>query len=365
MTEHPLLMPTFWKQPAFWGITYRQLSLVVLLYFLFALFYNVALSINNYQWEDLPFLTFLGNNFVRTNLDYLLKLLCTAPIWYLLFYRLSSRPLSQRLLMHSILLPLYVATWQSIYYLISDWLQIGRLGGSGSIWDTYITMLFYCIQFGFFHAYAYYMNYQKQREEEAKLRELALQSELSALKAQLNPHFLYNVFNTISASVPPELEHTREMLAELADLFRYQLKASRSERVLLRDELEFVQKYLALEKARFGDRLRIRYAVSDEVLDEPIAPMLLQPLLENAVKHGISPLIEGGDILLRISRQGDRLQFHIADTGKGLNGHRHRLYDGVGLNNTRLRIEKMYGQQLRIMENEPRGLIVAFDIPIQ
>jgi sensor histidine kinase YesM len=347
----------------FWGIAVWQLTAILIFYGAFMLFYNVALSISQLSYENKPVLTVLLDELPRTALDYSMKLLFTIPVWYLLFVQLKSWSLWQRVLLHIVLLPAFVIIWQFTYYFVSDGIGMGRLRGNAVIWDTYITMLFYCVQFGLFHAYAYYSNYQKQREEEAKLREAALQSELSALKAQINPHFLYNVFNTISASVPPEQEHTREMLAELADLFRYQLKASRTDQVTVREELEFVQKYLALEKARFGDRLRIHYNVNKAVLDEKMPPMLLQPLVENSLKHGISPLIEGGEVTLTINEQNGLLRFDVTDTGVGLNGHRHHLYEGVGLSNTKLRLEKMYGGQLQVTDNQPRGLSVTFQIP--
>ncbi|RIV21195.1 sensor histidine kinase [Fibrisoma montanum] len=355
-----------WNRTILWGITYRQLAFLLGLYSLAALLYDVSLTISQRPWSKTSFLIDFSLEFPRIILDYSLKLLVTIPIWYLLFHRLRHLPLTRRLLLHLILLPLFTITWQVVYYAISDALGIGRLRNNGSIWDTYIGSLFYLVQFGIFHAFAYYRDLQKQQEREAKLRELTLKSELSALKAQLNPHFLYNVFNTISASVPPALEHTREMLAQLSDMFRYQLQASKSETVTVRDELNFVMKYLDLEKARFGDRLRVRLAVADDVLSEHIPPMLLQPLVENSVKHGISPLIDGGEVSIRIERQNGQLHIEVTDTGVGLNGSMQPSTPsgGVGLANTVLRLDKMYGSQVHLINNQPSGLTVAFSIPI-
>lgn len=347
---------------AFWGITYRQLAGVLGMYLLSALLYDGALSISQQAWANRS----LGSEFIREIprilLDYGLKLLITAPVWYLLFKQLRHHSLIRRVLSHVVLLPLFILVWQGVYYLISDTIGIGRLRGDGSIWDTYIGSLFYLVQFGIFHAYAYYRDYQRQRIQEAELRELAVKSELTALKAQLNPHFLYNVFNTISATVPPELEHTRELLADLADLFRYQLQASKTDFVTVREEVAFLQKYLDLEKARFGDRLRVYFEVPDAVLDAKIPPMLLQPLVENAVRHGIAPLIKGGEVRIKIIHQNRQLHVMIADTGAGMNGKATNGH-GVGLVNTRLRLEKMYGNALVIRKNAPHGVRVDFDIP--
>lgn len=357
---------------AFWGITYRQLAGVLGMYLLSALLYDGALSISQQAWANRS----LGSEFIREIprilLDYGLKLLITAPVWYLLFRQLRNRSLTWRVLSHVVLLPLFILVWQGVYYLISDAIGIGRLRGDGSIWDTYIGGLFYLVQFGIFHAYAYYRDYQRQRIQEAELRELAVKSELTALKAQLNPHFLYNVFNTISATVPPELEHTRELLADLADLFRYQLQASKTDLVTVRDEMAFLQKYLDLEKARFGDRLRVVFEVPDAVLDAKIPPMLLQPLVENAVRHGIAPLIEGGEVRIRMEQQNGQLHVSVADTGAGMNGKAINGHGestapadrpGVGLTNTRLRLAKMYGKSLIVNVIKPHGVRIDFDIP--
>jgi two-component system, LytTR family, sensor kinase len=351
-----------WNRTAFWGITYRQLAGVLGLYGMAMLMYDIALSISQQEWSKQPMLADAFDYVPRITLEYTLKLLFTVPIWYLLFVRLREWPLLRRVALHLVLLPLFIVLWQNSCYLVLDALGVGRMRGNGQIWDTYIGALFYLVQFGIFHAYAYYRDYQRQRIQEAELRELAVKSELTALKAQLNPHFLYNVFNTISATVPPELEHTRELLADLADLFRYQLQASKTDFVTVRDEVAFLQKYLDLEKARFGDRLRVAFEVPEAVLDAKIPPMLLQPLVENAVRHGIAPLIEGGEVRVKINYQEGKLHVMVADTGAGMNGKSVNGH-GVGLANTRLRLEKMYGNELVIKKNEPHGVRVDFEIP--
>ena len=197
---------------------------------------------------------------------------------------------------------------------------------------------------------------------EGELRNAALKSELSALKAQLNPHFLYNVFNTISASVPAKNEKTRKMIAELSDLFRYQLKASQVEKVPLHEELDFINKYLELEKERFEDRLKIEFDIEKEIMTELIPPMLLQPLVENSIKHGLSSLIEGGTIFISIKKKGEKLFFEISDTGVGVKDKDSVFDKGIGLTNTKLRLEKLYKTTLRLSDNNPRGLKISFEI---
>jgi len=195
---------------------------------------------------------------------------------------------------------------------------------------------------------------------EGELRQAALKSELAAIKAQLNPHFLYNVFNAINASVPAENEKTRDMIAQLSDLFRYQLQASQQELVPLREELDFVKKYLDLEKARFEDRLKIQIKVPQELMEEKIPPMLLQPLVENSVKHGLSSLIEGGTISISIFKEDGKLKFEISDTGIGIENKTEAFDKGIGLTNTKLRLQKMYQAQLELLDNTPQGLKIRF-----
>ena len=353
---------SFLKQRTF-GIRNDELLAFIGFYIFFAVFYHATLWVNRMGFNDpddvlLDPLSFLDDS----GLDYFLKFLLTIPIWYLLFRKLRHISLGRRLLLHLLLLPAFVIIWQQLYYVICEFIGFGHLGGTGKVWDIYIPALFYVLQFGVMHSYNYYRENQRKLKLEGELRTAALKSELSALKAQLNPHFLYNVFNTISASVPPEQEKTRDMIAELSDLFRYQLKASKVEQVTLREELDFVNKYLALEKERFQDRLKIEVNVDEDIMNEMIPPMLLQPLVENSVKHGLSSLIEGGTISISIKKKGDKLAFEIADTGVGV-GDKEKIFEqGIGLLNTRLRLEKMYQSSLNLSDNLPRGLKINFSI---
>ena len=130
------------------------------------------------------------------------------------------------------------------------------------------------------------------------------------------------------------------------------------------DEVAFVRKYLDLEKARFGERLRIRFDIADDTLDCVLPPMLLQPLVENAVRHGLASLIDGGEVRVSIHRQNEQLHVEIADTGVGMNNST-ETGNGVGLTNTRLRLEKMYGTDLVITPNVPHGVVVRFELPVK
>ncbi len=344
-------------------ITWKEAGIYFSLFFFFALLYYTTLWFNrggNLTDKD-PYFNLYGF-FNWGGLDYLLKMLLSLPVVWLMFVRFPHRPFYQRLLLHGILLPLFVITWQKVYYLLTEALGMFHLTSLGSVWDLYIPALFYILEFGILHACFYFKDIQQQQKLEAELREAALQSELSALKAQLNPHFLYNVFNTINASIPPELEGTRQMIAELSDLFRYQLQASKSEYVTLGEELEFTRKYLALEKARLEERLQVNIEADKALLSRPVPPMLIQPLVENAVKHGIAPLIEGGTIRINAVQEGGRICVSVEDTGSGIEDKARLLGNGTGLTNTALRLQRMFGSTLQFTDTLPHGLTVNFII---
>ena len=342
----------------------KELIWIALFYFAFAFLYHVTLKINAYGWDvSLTEQVLHPYRFVRTSgLHYAIFFLGSIPVWYLIFREFRSWSIYRRLSLHLLTLPLFVIGTQQLYYFVSDLLEWPHLIGQGQVWDIYIPALFYLIQFGIMHAYEHYRENQRKLILEGELRQAALKSELAAIKAQLNPHFLYNVFNTINASVPAENEQTRNMIAQLSDLFRYQLQASQQETVPLREELDFIRKYLDLEKARFEDRLHISIEVPEEILDEQVPPMLLQPLVENSVKHGLSSLIEGGSISIRIWKDKDKMRFEISDTGIGLRDKETVFSKGIGLKNTAARLAKRYQSQLELIDNQPRGLTIRFAI---
>ncbi len=337
--------------------SYRELALVIFFYLFMAMGYYLALVI------DVGWLNF----FWPVTLNHATKAVISLPVWWLFFRRLASWPIWKKVLLHVLILPVFTYIWMVTYYQLCDQFGFRRMQGSRRVWDFYITALFYLIQFGNFHLYTYYKKLRQQQLLAAQLGKLTVQSELSALKAQLNPHFLYNVFNTINAAIPSSAKHARQMINKLSDLFRHQLKASREELVTVREELEFVRKYLELEKERFQERLDFEIHATNNVLEDKIPPMIFQPLVENAVKHGLSPLIEGGKIELHVTKEKGRLRVIVRDTGVGIDNQQrsHLLKQGIGLANTNERLEKMYGRGLEIVDNQPRGLAVRFSIPMQ
>jgi len=224
----------------------------------------------------------------------------------------------------------------------------------------------YAVIAGIFHGIQIFQRLQEKATREAELQLLANRMELAQLKSQLNPHFLFNTLNSINALIGSSPEAARGMLARLADILRYALDSDREATVPLRAELRFVETYLEIEQARFGDRLRVNKDLAVDLLDAKVPPMLLQPLVENAVGHGIVPLERGGEITLRIKRENDDIRFEVADTGGGFKGDLHDLtQNGVGLRNTDQRLRKMFGDGAALQfENGAMGFCVSFAIPI-
>ena len=353
----------FWNKEILGGVKMRWLAVIVGFYLFNAFTYTLTLAINQVAYEKKPFFDVFLMYSSAQAINYLLKFLLSIPLTYLYFRTIKHWRLFPKIGLHVFTSIAYVFVWKKLFYFTMEYMDKGHLEGSSEVWDIYIPALFYIIQFSLFHAFEYYYQFQKQKDTEHQLRQISLQNELSAIKAQLNPHFLYNVFNTISASVPPEQERTREMIAELADLFRYQLKASRTELVCLRDEIEFLEKYLDLEKARFGDRLVVKMDIDKTLLDENVPSMMIQPIVENCLKHGLASKIEGGEVAIFIKKRDNILNFGVKDTGVGVKDKLKLLNtEGVGLKNTQLRLEKLYHSKLVFEDNQPSGLSVSFDI---
>ncbi|MFK8105312.1 MAG: sensor histidine kinase [Saprospiraceae bacterium] len=291
------------------------------------------------------------------------SLLVTIPIWYVVVLRLSKYGLRIMLLSHLIFLPIYIF---SSYYLQLEVLGIfgwvTYFGGYLTVWDYYMKILFYVVQFGLIHAFIYHKKYRQELLEKASLREAVLQSEITALKAQLNPHFLHNLFNSINASIPPENERTRELIIQLSNLFRYQNKASQSTFVTIEEELQFIKDYLDLMKVRLKDRLQVSYEIESACLAKLIPPMILQPIVENSITHGIAPKVGKSELKIMVFMQAEKVHFKIADTGLGVQRFEELAQAGLGLSNTKLRLQKMYGTEIQFAHNQPTGLIVSFSL---
>jgi LytS/YehU family sensor histidine kinase len=192
-----------------------------------------------------------------------------------------------------------------------------------------------------------YMRLRRRAREhelrEERLRRQAVKAELAAIQARTDPHFLFNSLNTVAGLVEEDPGRAADMLQRLAALFRYALEGSRVERVRLGDEVQAARTYLEIEAVRFGDRLRWSVTVEDSLLESPVLPHLLQPVVENAVKHGIAPRPGPGRVEVRITQEHDRLRLEVEDDGgrieaPGCKG------SGTALSDLKERLQLSYGE---------------------
>jgi two-component system, LytTR family, sensor kinase len=200
------------------------------------------------------------------------------------------------------------------------------------------------------HAFRYYRRYQERETQLAR-------AQLSALKGQLQPHFLFNTLNAIMVLVRQQRgRHAEDTLARLSDLLRCVLDDVDSQEVPLRRELEYVRLYLGIEQLRFQDRLRVDIVVDPAILDAALPHMALQPLVENAIGHGIGRRAAAGRIQIRAVRAGDTLEVRVMDDGPGFPATSGADRPGIGLANTRARLVQLYGDAARLTtENAPDG----------
>jgi hypothetical protein len=206
----------------------------------------------------------------------------------------------------------------------------------------------------------------RQQEQIAAAGQLLAEARLRALQAQIEPHFLYNTLANVVSLIDTRPADARRMLERFIDYLRASLAASRADQATLGVELELAGAYLDVLAVRLGARLRYRIEAAEGCRPIPIAPMLLQPLVENAVMHGIEPKLAGGEIVLRAFLAGGDLCIEVSDTGAGLGAAPPRPGGGVGLSNLRARLRSLHGPgaQLQLIENQPSGLTSRLLLPL-
>jgi two-component system LytT family sensor kinase len=195
---------------------------------------------------------------------------------------------------------------------------------------------------------------------------LLTEAELKALRTQVDPHFLFNTLNTIADLISSNPLQAEGMTERLAECFRYALSRHSRDLSTLDDELEFARHYLEIEQVRFGDRLRVELSRGDARGNEPVPSLLLQPLLENAIRHGLAPIREGGSISVTAKREGEYLRLQVSDDGVGLRpDFGARL--GVGLQNVQERLHTLYPQAAKFTIASrvgERGTCVTILVPL-
>jgi two-component system, LytTR family, sensor kinase len=218
------------------------------------------------------------------------------------------------------------------------------------------------------YAFSYYRRYREGQSKTLQLEAQLSQAELQALKMQLQPHFLFNTLHSISALMHREPESARKMIARLGDFLRLTLENSGTQEVTLQQEIEFLQCYLEIEQIRFQDRLVTNVDVAPDVLDAKVPNLILQPIVENAIRHGIAPRSTPGLVEIQAQPRNGKLRIQVRDNGPGLTSHRiaeNLVGAGLGLANTEARLERLYGAaHVFDLTNDPRGgLLVTLEFP--
>ena len=301
----------------------------------------------------------------------------TLPIFYLARrFRLDSRRWIQALVVHLVVAGLFSVIHLGCMLLVRAalWPSAGK--PSTVPWALFAQrqylmqldwlLMTYSAIIGLSYALDYRRESQARAVRAAQLETRLVEAQLKTLQAELHPHFLFNTLHAISTLVHTSPDSADRMISRLSDLLRLTFDGTGTPSVSLQEELEFLQKYLEIEQIRFQDRLSVIYDVEAETLDAEVPRLILQPLVENAIKHGVSPRSGRGLIQISARVRERALWIEVRDNGLGLNGQpRSRLQSGLGLSNTRARLECLYGAAHRLEFSEiSEGLAVEMQIPL-
>lgn len=257
----------------------------------------------------------------------------------------------------------------------SRWLQ-WRLSGGGAVppWPSQLQISI--IRFAGFNVSVYvallltwhaakYFRESRERELQAvELQGHLQRAQLQALRSQLNPHFLFNTLHSIAELIHENPALAEQLILRLAELLRQVLKAPSTMEVTLSEELDFIRAYLEIEQMRLSERLHVEWDIGPDVLAAKVPSLLLQPLVENAIEHGIGASAEPGKLTIRAHRNDGSLHLQVRDDGPGLPPDRDALRTGIGLSNTEARLLRLYGDGHGFTLRNDEGLVVDIRIPL-
>jgi two-component system, LytTR family, sensor kinase len=241
------------------------------------------------------------------------------------------------------------------------WVQVQRSALLYVDWE----MMTYWAIVGLSHALLYYRESKARALRTAQLETKLVEAQLTALQQQLHPHFLFNTLHAISSLMHKDVHAADRVLMQLSDLLRITLENLGNHEVPLETELSALSKYLEIEQTRFGDRFVVRFDIHPETLDARVPSLLLQPLVENAIKHGVTRRAGMGHIEISARREGDKLHLEVRDDGAGLSEDAlTALQKGIGVSTTRARLQHLFGADFRFEFHRPaQGLAVVIALP--
>jgi len=274
--------------------------------------------------------------------------------------RLSLRALMLRIMAAALVLGTFwtAVSWPLVLFYERQAEQTVQISHTTlALYNVFSSSVLMLVWLALYVCYHIFERYRWSEIARWQLQSMAKEAELRALKSQVNPHFIFNSLNSLRALIDENPVQARDAVTRLANLLRYSLKAGQLETVPLEDELRVVDDYLALEQVRHEDRLRVRIAVTPDAASAPVPPMLVQTLVENAVKYGIAPRRDGGEVSIDARCVSGRLHLRIANPGtldaKGSS-------TGLGLRNAAERLRLIFGERARLqVAADPSGLVVA------
>jgi LytS/YehU family sensor histidine kinase len=348
--------------PARTGPVVRAFALSIALWLAAAL----LVSWQVYRWDrDLHLPVKFETVLLVYSVRYLTVAILTLPIFYIVDRWPVAAARLHRIALYALGYVPFILAFATIRWTIlpawqdttMSWSPRTFASWTALVYDTFADILFlYLALVIAAHAYAYFTRFQRQELERVELRQSLAQSELQALRAQLHPHFLFNTLQGISTLIDTNQSAAKQMLFKLAALLRAVLKRYGTDLIALSQELEFVESYLDLEMMRLGRRLKVNWQIAPEARAALLPQLLLQPLVENAVIHGVAGSLVSGWIEVEARCQEDRLHVRIRNSigGKSEAGL------GLGLKNTRARLQYLYGDDARFdFSVGPDGLAVA------
>jgi signal transduction histidine kinase len=300
---------------------------------------------------------------------YVFALLSIPALWLARRFSLGSSDWVRNLALHFAASALFSLAWMSVRTAVE--LALNREGGltfaaafnRALVTTFFYNLLIYWVIISVGYAFDYYRKFNERELRTAELEKRLTEARLQALQMQLNPHFLFNTLHAISSLMHRDVEAADKMLVRLSDLLRRALESTDTQEVPLREEIDFLSRYAEIEQTRFGDRLKIEMNIAPATLDSLVPNLVLQPLLENAIRHGIEPHARAGRIEVHARREGEVLCLEVRDNGGGLSNG--ALIEGIGLSNTRSRLAQLYGerQSFKVENANKGGVMVRVELP--
>lgn len=322
---------------------------------------SIYVSFSNYGLESIAsdlFFTFLG--IMSTHL---LRKYYLLPKWN----QLNMEQLLQRLLPASFILSAVLSICYLFFLNVFNFEVLRNTGPFylSTFFSTYVFIAFWLVIYYIIH---FIVNNRRLVIERLQMENDVKSLEIKNIKNNLQPHFIFNALNSIRALIDEDPQSARQGITQLSNILRSSIQVEKNETVPLRKELEIVTDYLSLEAIRYEERLRKKFVIDDDTLDLPFPPMMLQTLVENAIKHGIAAYEDGGEIIVCSKIENDKHCIYIRNTGEYKPGYSSaETSDGFGLASTQSRLNFIYGKESKIsIENAPNKMVeVKIILPLK